>query len=87
MDSEVQAFLDSFQGCFRDDTRYFAGLFFFYRVVIYIASMMAKNTLQFNIYLEAILIVMLTIQATFQPFEKKFDNILNHVVCSLSCYS
>ena len=74
---KFKPFLDSFQGCFRDDTRYFAGLFFFYRVVIYITSMMAKNTFEFNIYLEAILIVMLTIQATFQPFENKFDNILS----------
>ena len=39
--------------------------------------MAAKNTIQFNIYLEAVLIVMLTIQATFQPFEKKFNNILS----------
>ena len=72
---KFKPFLDSFQGCFRDDARYFAGSFFVYRVVIYVTIMTVKNTIQFNIYLEAILIVMLTIQATVQPFEKKFDNI------------
>ena len=74
---KFKPFLDSFQGCFRDDARYFAGLFFVYRVVIYVTSMMVKNTVEFNILLEAILIVMLTIQATVQPFEKKFDNIIS----------
>ena len=73
---KFKPFLDSFQGCFRDDARYFAGLFFFYRVVIYITLMSAKNTVQFNVVLEAILIIMLTVQATVQPFEKKFGNVL-----------
>ena len=74
---KFKPFLDSFQGCFRDDARYFAGLFFVYRVVIYVTIMTAKNTVQFNLFLEAILIIMLTIQATVQPFEKKFNNILS----------
>ena len=77
---KFKPFLDSFQGCFRDDARYFAGLFFVYHVVIYVTSMMAKNTVQFNTYLEAILIVMLTIQATFQPFERRLHNILSFCV-------
>ena len=74
---KFKPFLDSFQGCFRDDARYFAGLFFVYRVVIYVTLMTAKNTVQFNLFLEAILIIMLTIQATVQPFEKNFNNILS----------
>ena len=74
---KFKPFLDSFQGCFRDDARYFAGLFFFYRVVIYITLMSTKNTIQFNMVLEAILIIMLTVQAIFQPFESKYNNILS----------
>ena len=74
---KLKPFLDSFQGCFRDNARFFAGLFFFYRITIYITSMVVKKIVQFNMYLETLLVVMLTIQAIFQPFEKRSHNILS----------
>ena len=75
---KFKPFLDSFQGCFGDDTRYFAGLFFIYRTVIHLISIIVETKVRFYVYLELMLVVMLTIQAVMQPFEKKWHNI----VCS-----
>ena len=75
---KFKPFLDSFQGCFGDDTRYFAGLFFIYRTVIHLTSMTVETKEIFYVYLELMLVLMLTIQAIMQPFEKKWHNI----VCS-----
>ena len=77
---KFKPFLDSFQGCFRDDARYFAGLFFFYRTLIFITSTRVKNLIQYNTYLETLLLVMLTVQAIFQPFEKWSHNIISSCV-------
>ena len=77
---KFKPFLDSFQGCFRDDARYFAGLFFFYRTLIFITSTRVKNLIQYNTYLETLLLVMLTVQGIFQPFEKWSHNIISSCV-------
>ena len=77
---KFKPFLDSFQGCFRDDARYFSGLFFFYRTLIFITSTRVKNLIQYNTYMETLLLVMLTVQAIFQPFEKWSHNIISSCV-------
>ena len=78
--TKFKPLFDSFQGCFRDDARYFAGLFFLYRTIIYITFTAVLNMEQFYIYSELIFILMLTIQATVQPFQEKWHNIFSSVV-------
>ena len=73
--------LDSFQGCFKDNLRFFAGLYFLYRWAIPIIYM---NTV-FNIYYIAIgctLLIILTIHTIVQPYVKRAHNIIDTLLLS-----
>ena len=68
--------LDSFQGCFKDRFRCFAGLFFCYHLMILVNIVTAMNTLQYYYVLEIILILILVLQAIAQPFRDTTHNII-----------
>ena len=73
----LKPLLDSFQGSFKDDFRFFAGIYFFYRwtaVVIY-ASVSSYNAF-FNA-VQAFLVGILTVHSLFQPYQKRWHNILD----------
>ena len=74
--NKFKPLFDSFQGCFRDDARCFAGMFFIYRAAIYVTFITVQNVNYLYMYLELVLILMLTIQATVQPFQDKWHNAL-----------
>ena len=68
--------LDSFQGCFKDRFRCFAGLFFCYHLMIPARFVISMNTLQYYYVLEIILILILVLQAIVQPFHDITHNII-----------
>ena len=68
--------LDSFQGCFKDRFRCFAGLFFCYHLMILVNIVISMNTLQHHYVLEIILILILVLQAIMQPFRDTTHNII-----------
>ena len=69
-------FLDSFQGCFKDRFRCFAGFFFCYRLLIPVNIVISMNTLQYYYVLEITLILILVLQAIVQPFRDITHNII-----------
>ena len=74
--------IDSFQGCFKDRYRFFAGLFFFYRFVISLSFAFATNAVSLYISLEMIVILMLAFHAWAQPYEKRFYNLVDTFMLS-----
>ena len=74
--------IDSFQGCFKDRYRFFAGLFFLYRLVISLSFAFATNAVSLYISLEMIVIVMLAFHAWAQPYERRFYNLLDTFMLS-----
>ena len=82
---KVKPLLDSFQGCFKDKYRFFSGMFYIYRIVILSILDLASSITQFYFILEVILVMMLTVQALFQPFEKRHHNWIATVIfCNLA---
>ena len=71
---------DSFQGCFKDNYRFFAGLYFLFRVVPLITFLALYSLTKFYIALEIQLIVMFTLHATTYPYKKRWHNVLNTVL-------
>uniref|UniRef100_A0A1X7VCF0 Right handed beta helix domain-containing protein n=1 Tax=Amphimedon queenslandica TaxID=400682 RepID=A0A1X7VCF0_AMPQE len=65
---KVKPLLDSFQGPFKDQYRFFAGLYFFYRCIVLCLLVLASMAL----------VVFLVIHAMAQPFQEK-----SHNVCAL----
>lgn len=72
--------LDAFSGCFNDETRFFAGLFFVYRLLISAAFAFSTTAVSMYALLELIVLGMLTMHAVFQPYRERFHNILDTLV-------
>ena len=66
---------DSFQGCFRDECRYFAAFYFAYRWFLSAAFALSTTAITFYSSLGIIVLVILALHSIFQPFATKFVNI------------
>ena len=71
--------LDSFQSCFKDNFRCFAGLFFLYRTAIMANLFIFSDNMQYRFVNEIILLIIFGIQSFAQPFNKKQDNVIASV--------
>ena len=69
--------LDSFQSSFKDNFRFFAGLYFFYRAIILAAYAYCWGLLQFYSIIQLQLILVLTVHAIFQPYKERNHNIID----------
>ena len=72
-------FLDSFQGCFKDNCRFFAGLYFLYRILILLNNSLTL-TYYFYILLEVQLILMLLVHGIVQPYKKRSHNLIDSLL-------
>ncbi len=73
-------FLDCFQSCYKDQYRFFSGLYYIYRVVILLCFLTAKSYIQLLVYLQCLLLVFLGIHSTIQPYKTKLHNILDSLM-------
>lgn len=74
--SRIKPLLDCFQGTFKDDYRFFAGLYFAYRAAI-LPSRFAPTVLIIYAMMELQLMVMLILHALLWPYQKKTHNIID----------
>ena len=75
---KLKPFLDSFQGCFKDNCRYFAGLFFLYRISLVLIPIYFSDGKFWNIMTKELLILcMLFLHYLCTPFQEKFHNHIN----------
>lgn len=67
-------FLDTFQGCFKDRYRFFAGLYLMYRSVAGFSFAATNNRFEVYIITEVLLVIMLGVHAWIQPYKEKIHN-------------
>ena len=75
--SSLKPLLDSFQGCFKDNMRFFAGLYFLYRWSFLVIHL---NTGDFSAYYTTVggfLLFILTLHTICQPYIKREHNIID----------
>lgn len=75
--SSLKPLLDSIQGCFKDNFRFFSGLYFLYRWIILVIFMTPDV---FNVYytvVSAVLLFILTLHTICQPYIKRVHNIID----------
>ncbi len=73
---KLKPFFDSFQGCFKDEFRFFSGLYFIYR--FFIMFNVLYNYLQDSFFfIEIQLLLMLVVHAVCQPYKKRLHNIID----------
>ena len=73
----MKPIFDSFQGCFKDKYRFFAGLYFIYRLVALLSFLITDSLTKFYIVLEVQLIMMLTLQATTYAYKRHWHNLID----------
>jgi hypothetical protein len=76
----LKPLLDAFQGCFKDNMRWYAGLFFACRLLISAAFAFSTTAASMFFMLELIILCMVTINSICQPYQKSFHNILDSLI-------
>ena len=80
---KLKPFLDSFQSCFKDEYRFFSGLYLLYRLGIQL-NMGLVYIHQSYLVLEFELIVMLLLHSICQPYKERWHNIIDTLLfCNL----
>ncbi len=74
----VHVFLDTFQGCYRNNMRFFAGLYFLFRLVLNVIYTATGSWLQQYIAQQIVCVVMITLVAICRPYNKE-NWIFNYV--------
>ena len=76
---KVHIFLDTFQGCYRNKMRFFAGLYFIFRLLINTSYGFNTWILQFLIK-EIACLLMVTLIAICKPYERSFINYVDILI-------
>ena len=78
-------FFDSFQSCFKDEFRFFSGLYFVYRLSILLTFTFVSDPMIFYIVLEGQLVLIALAQAVFQPYRDRWHSILDALLFANLC--
>ena len=77
--TKIKPFLDCFQGTFKDKYRFFAGLYFMYRVSV-LSSRLITEVMLIYVMIELQLIVMMALHTITWPYQKRIHNIIDFLV-------
>ena len=81
----LKPLLDSFQGCFKDNFRFFAGIYFLYRWMILVIHVVTIGFLSYYITVGGFLVIILTIHTICQPYIKRLHNVVDALfLCNLA---
>ena len=75
--SSLKPLFDSFQGCFKDNLRFFAGLYFIYRWIGLVVNASTPRYSVFFMVVEILLLCVLALHAICQPYTVKVHNIVD----------
>ena len=77
---QFMPYLDSFQGCFKDRHRYFAGLYFLYRLTFPLLSLNTKIVSEQIFFAQAILFIIVVLHIAIRPYQKTWHNIIELMI-------
>lgn len=78
--NKLKPLIDSFQGCYKNRMRFFAGLYFVYRVAIWMCFLLIEEGGDFRFYSISIILLIFCIHSTVQPYKKRAHNILDSLI-------
>ena len=80
---KLNPIFDSFQSCFKDKYRFFAGLFFIYRLSALTIFTVTDSLTLFYTLLELQLVCTLVLHAVVQPYKQQWHNVLDILLLGL----
>ena len=72
--------LDFFQSCFKENHRYFAGLYLLYRMIPLVIFANVHRLLQIHAVLAVLFLIMFTLHSVVQPYKSKYHNGIDTVI-------
>ena len=78
--NKLKPFIDCFQSCYKDRLRFFAGLYFIYRIIILLAFTISANSELFGVYSTIVIVLWLGIHSTVQPYKERLHNTIDSLV-------
>ena len=73
---KLMPFLDSFQACFKDRHRYFAGLYFLYRLLFPITGMIVQGPQHYHSFAICLFMFITIFHVLLRPYKEKWHNLL-----------
>ena len=80
---KLMPFIDCFQGCYKDRFRFFAGLYFVYRVAIIVCVLTAKSYSEVLVFTQLLLVLIFVIHSVLNPYKLKLHNSLDSAAISI----
>ena len=77
---KFKPFFDSFQHSFKDDYRFFSGLYFLYRFTTLATFAFVSQLTTFYMLVQVQLTAILTLHALCQPYKKRWHNVLDALI-------
>ena len=82
--NRLKPLLDSFQGCFKDNLRFFAGIYFLYRWVLLLIHLITVGFVSYYIFVGGFFVFILTVHTVCQPYVSRLHNIIDALLmCNL----
>ena len=72
--------LDSFQGCYKDDFRFFAGFYFLYRMLLLVFGAAISSVGTTICLMEVFFVLVLALHSVVQPYKKQLYNIIDSLI-------
>ena len=74
---KLKPFYDTFQGSFKENYRFFAGMYFLYDLLILAVFPLTETYIDYAFLTEVILVVMLTVHCVTQPYSNPLHNVID----------
>ena len=78
--NKLMPFMDCFQSCYKDRLRFFAGLYFVYRVAILCTYTLFETYYSYRMSAEIILISFLGIHSVVKPYKNRLHNLIDSLI-------
>ena len=77
---KLMPFFDSFQSCYKDRYRMFAGLYLVYRVALLLSFITPKSYMTILVSFQLLFLSFLGIHSVFQPYKNRSHNVMDSLI-------
>ena len=73
-------FIDCFQSCYKDKFRFFAGLYFIYRIALLCCFTLSQTENEFRMSHGTLLVIFLGVHSVIQPYKLRMHNLIDSLI-------
>ena len=77
---KINIFLDAFRGCYKTNCKYFTGIYFLFRLIIFLIYGVSSNEVFLRVWQLMFVVILLMLVIWKQPYKTKFLNCLDSLI-------